>query len=97
MQGIFYQACYYLYKYHRAAELTFDSSFMIFNYKDEERHKPIRVLVRLAKLHKPLQIMEPQANLKKEERTPTFEELYTALAVALTSFPCSFLAFDALG
>lgn len=45
----FYQACYYLYKYHRAAGQTFDSSLMIFNYKDEERHKPIRVPAKLAK------------------------------------------------
>lgn len=77
-------------------------AYIYFDYKDEQQHKPTRVLASLAKQlicqipQTPLQIIELQANLQKEERTPTFEELYSAFTVTLVSFPRVFLAFDAL-
>lgn len=77
-------------------------AYIYFDYKDEQQHKPTRVLASLAKQlicqipQTPLQIIELQANLEKEERTPTFEELYSALTITLVSFSRVFLTFDTL-
>lgn len=83
-------------------QVGYGVAHVYFDYKEQERQKPVLVLSNLVKqlasqiLHLPAEIEDLYNELEPKRKTPTLEQLYAILLVISKQFPQVFLVFDAL-